>query len=134
MAIVIPTSSETLLLKQMLNQTLTISLFKENIAPGKTTTLANIGQLVVSNTMSDLTKWTFTSQNGITSARYLKQTFEISSLGPGDDPIIIYGYCITDQTGQLLWLEKLPSQVIFRGPTDKIHITPRIEIKNIIKY
>jgi hypothetical protein len=75
----------------MLNQTLTISLFKENIAPGKTTTLEDIGELVVSNTMDDLTKWTFTSQNGITSAMYLKQTFEISLLGPGDDPIITYG-------------------------------------------
>jgi hypothetical protein len=117
MAIVVPNSSDQLMLSFILNKATTsgaaptspagdrkLKLFSNNLVPTKTTVLGDLTEVTTAG-YSDITltgsNWTISNIDGDNVAQYPIQTFNITS------SVNVYGYYITNYTGtDLIWVER----------------------------
>lgn len=81
-----------------------LKLFVNNIVPSATTGVANLTECISAG-YSALTlvgsNWTIATEDGVTSATYVEQVFDI------DEEVLIYGYYVTSLDGtELLWVER----------------------------
>lgn len=130
MAIVVPDQKGEILLLQyivgMVNaDNPVIHLFSNDVTPSDSTVVADLNQVSGSTGYTPITlvsaNWTTTQAAGVTTAVYSSQTFSFSTL------VTAYGYYITNETGQLLWLERFsgaPFEIPDGGGT--ITINPKL--------
>lgn len=131
MAIVVPNTSDQLMLSFILNKTTTdgsfpvspggdrkLKLFSNNLNPSKTTVLGDITEVdpLIANGYSEIvltgTNWAISNVGGVNVAQYPIQTFTMTT-----GPINIYGYYVTDYyDADLLWVERF-STAPFQLPT-----------------
>jgi len=140
MALVVPNSSEVVLLKRMLNidntSTVVLKLFSSNTIPVPTTALTDLTEVSQTGyspiTLSDA-NWLVAASplTGAAVASYAEQTFTFSSAASGVD---IYGYYITDTSGtpNLLWLERFSAAPFSVPPAGgQLMITATINLENL---
>lgn len=139
MAIVVPNTSDQLMLSFILNKYTTdgssptgngdrkLKLFSNNLVPSKTTVLADIAEVTASG-YSEITligsNWVISNIDGVNIAEYPMLTFNIT------DSAYVFGYYITDDPGaELIWLERF-STAPFQLPSGGgvINITLKITL------
>lgn len=130
MALICPNSGELTLLEYLVNKSAPtnpiLHLFKNNVTPNEDTVIGDLTEATETGYASiTLTgsSWTVSTLVGITSATFAEQTFTFTV---GAD---IYGYYVTSNGGNLLWLERFdgaPFQLPSGGGV--IAITPSIEL------
>ena len=103
-----------------------VHLFSNNITPSDSTVIDDLEE-VSGGGYAAITllsaNWTTVQSGGVTSAVYSEQTFALSTNATS------YGYYITNETGQLLWLERFsgaPFELPDGGGT--ISITNRLTL------
>ena len=131
MSLVVPNQGEQLMLQLVLNQTLKLKLFKNNVTPGETDTEATYTEATFTGyAEKSLTygHWGFTP-GGPTVGLYDTAQDFTSSADQTAEPI--YGYYVVQASdGKLLWAERFsdaPNNVTNNG--DIIRITPRITLE-----
>jgi hypothetical protein len=81
-----------------------IHLFSNNVTPSDSTVVGDLTEVAGATGYNAITllsaNWTTTQTGGVTTAIYSEQTFAFSTNATS------YGYYITNETGQLLWLER----------------------------
>ncbi len=108
MTLVTPNVSEILVLKYILNVidpgNPVLRLFTDNITPDESTIVASLNEPVgigyAAITLGTPASWTFATVTDVTTASYPLQTFTLTGA------VNLYGYYITDTSGNLLWLER----------------------------
>lgn len=138
MAIVVPNTSNQLMLSFILNKATTdgsspvspngdrkLKLFSNNLVPSKTTVIGDITEVVASGYASitlDGATWTISNIDGDNIAEYPVQTFNITSTTS------VFGYYVTDYSGSdLLWVERF-STAPFELPGGGGTITVNLKI------
>lgn len=80
-----------------------LHLFGNNVTPSDSTVIADLTEATSAGyaaiTLASI-NWTTTQTGGVTTAVYSEETFAF-----GTDAVA-YGYYVTNETGQLLWLER----------------------------
>lgn len=109
MPLIATNSSKELMLEIIVNKTISggdrkLKLFVNNVVPTINTV---VGDLTECNSAGYSEKtlegdqWEVGTLGGLTSASYLEQTFDI------DEEVLIYGYYVTNQSGdKILWVER----------------------------
>lgn len=109
MALVVPdVHGEILLLQYMVGMVNAdnpvLHLYANDIIPSDTTVKADLTEVVTLTGYSPITllsaNWTTVQSSGVTSAVYSEQTFTFTT------DATAYGYYVTNQSNQLLWLER----------------------------
>lgn len=81
-----------------------IHLFSNNVTPSDSTVIGDLTEVAGATGYNAITllsaNWTTTQTGGVTTAIYSEQTFAFTTSATS------YGYYITSETGQLLWLER----------------------------
>lgn len=81
-----------------------LHLYGNDIVPSDTTIKANLTEITTLTGYTPITllsaNWTTVQSSGITSAVYSEQTFTFTT------DATAYGYFVTNQSNQLLWLER----------------------------
>ena len=81
-----------------------IHLFSNNVTPSDSTVVGDLTEVAGATGYNAITllsaNWTTTQTGGVTTAIYSEQTFAFTTNATS------YGYYITSETGQLLWLER----------------------------
>ena len=81
-----------------------LHLYANDVVPTDTTVKADLTELAGSTGYTPITllssNWTTVQAGGVTTAVYSEQTFTFTT------DATAYGYYITDQSNQLLWLER----------------------------
>lgn len=81
-----------------------LHLYANDIVPSDTTIKANLTEITTLTGYTPITllsaNWTTVQSSGITSAVYSEQTFTFTT------DATAYGYFVTNQSNQLLWLER----------------------------
>jgi len=81
-----------------------IHLFQNDVTPSDSTVVANLTEVDTSTGYNAITllsaSWTTTQSLGVTTAVYSERTFAFAAAATS------YGYYVTNETGQLLWLER----------------------------
>lgn len=129
MSLVIPNAAEDIALKALLNHTaqnqnLTLKLFKNNVTPSETDTVAAYTEADFTGYSSkSLTGASWTVSSG--TASYAEQTFTSSTDQTAQS---IYGYFVVRATtGELMWAERFsagPYSIQYNG--DQLRVTPQI--------
>jgi hypothetical protein len=131
MALVCPDQKgEILLLQYILGMTLAdnpvLHLYSNNLTPSDSTTIAQLTE-VTSAGYDAITllsaQWTTTQSGGVTTGVYSEQTFAFATDATS------YGYYVTNETGDLLWLERFsgaPFEIPDGGGT--ISITAKLTL------
>lgn len=125
MSLTVPNAAETLVLQKLLNQVLTLRLFSNNKTPGETDTVGSYTEVAGGGYAGKALAYaSWTVSEGV--AAYPAQTFTFT--GATTAPGTIYGYYVTDASGDLLWAERFDASVVPFIPIagSKIRITPRI--------
>ena len=139
MALVVPNSSDLLMLQYIINALAQdgaagpsggerlLRLYDNNFVPSKNTVVGNLTETSASGytalTLSGANWTVATSTLGTNSATYSEQTFNFSTA------VTIYGYYVTDLSSNLLWVERF-STAPFTLPAGggEIAITPKITL------
>lgn len=137
MAIVVPNTSDQLMLSFILNKYTTdgssptsngdrkLKLFSNNLIPSKTTILSDIMEVATSGYSEIVlagSNWTVSNIDGVNIAEYPVQTFNITS------STYVFGYYVTDYAGlELIWLERF-STAPFQLPSGGGVITVTLKI------
>ena len=109
MPLVVPSSSDELMMKYILNKVAVdgnrkLKLFSNNISPFKGILLANINEVSASGySAKTLTgsSWTVSTVSGVSTATYPVQTFSITQ------STNVYGYYVTtSDDAAVLWMER----------------------------
>lgn len=109
MALVVPDQLGEILLLQyivgMVNaDNPVLHLYANDIVPSDTTIKADLTEITTLTGYTPITllsaNWTTVQSSGITSAVYSEQTFTFTT------DATAYGYFVTNQSNQLLWLER----------------------------
>jgi len=109
MPLVVPSSSDELMMKYILNKVAVdgnrkLKLFSNNISPFKGIALADINEVSASGyTAKTLTgsSWTVSTVSGVSTATYPVQTFSITQ------STNVYGYYVTtSDSSAVLWMER----------------------------
>ncbi len=130
MALVVPSASEDRLLGWLVNSAnssnLTLKLYKNDVTPDASSTSSTFTVADYSGYSSaTLTRGSFTiaQSGGKSVATYTDVTF-----GPaGSGSQTIYGYSVHDNSGNLLWAERLASSVSITTSTT-LTITPNFTL------
>jgi len=81
-----------------------IHLFSNDVTPSDSTVVGDLTEVAGSTGYASITllsaNWTTTQSGGVTTAVYSEQTFTFTTNATS------YGYYVTNETGQLLWLER----------------------------
>ena len=81
-----------------------LHLYANDVIPSDTTVSADLTEVPTSTGYSAITllssNWTTVQASGVTTAVYSEQTFTFST------DATAYGYYVTNQSNQLLWLER----------------------------
>lgn len=81
-----------------------LHLYANDVTPTDTTLLSNLVEVAGSTGYAPITllshQWTTTQVSGVTTAVYSEQTITFSTDATS------YGYYVTNQSNQLLWLER----------------------------
>ena len=128
MTLVVPNTADILMLQYILNRTITLHLFTNNLTPGKSTALSDITESTdagyASISLPD-SGWSYATTLGVSAATYAQQTFTIT-VGTS-----IYGYYLTSTDG-LLWVERFPTAPYVLPNTDpgggEILVTPTFNL------
>jgi len=129
MALVVPTASESTMLRTMLNHTAaqnqTLKLFKSNTVPAEGDTAASYTEADFTGYVPvGLTGASWSEANG--TASYAEQTFTSSAV----QSQVIYGYYIVQAvSGLLLWSERFSSSITIANNGDQIKVTPSISLE-----
>ena len=119
------------MLQKVLNQTLTLKLFKNNVTPGETDTEATY-------TVADFTgyadksltyaNWGFTPGAPTVALYNAAQAFTSGADGQSQT---IYGYFVIQASdGKLLWAERFAdAPITIVNNNDAINVTPRITLE-----
>lgn len=130
MALVVTNSAEILMLQYLLNKSSPtdqiLHLFKNDVTPGEATVIGGLtesneaGYAAISLTGSS---WSVTQDSGVTTGEYAEQTFTFT------EAATIYGYYVTDTSGNLLWAERFTGTA-FQLPSGggQIAVTPTITL------
>ena len=109
MALVCPDQKgEILLLQYIVGMTLAdnpvLHLYSNNLTPSDSTQIGNLTEVATLTGYDAITllsaNWTTGQTGGVTTAVYSEQTFAFAT------DATAYGYYVTDESDQLLWLER----------------------------
>ena len=109
MALVVPDQKGEILMLQyivgMVNaDNPVLHLFSNDVTPSDSTVVGDLTEVSGSTGYAAITlvsnNWTTTQSGGVTTAVYSEQTFVFTTDATS------YGYYVTNETGQLLWLER----------------------------
>lgn len=109
MALVCPDmKGEILLLQYIVGMTLAdnpvLHLYSNNLVPSDSTQIGNLTEVLAATGYAAVTllsaNWTTTQAGGVTTGVYSEQTFAFAT------DATAYGYYVTDESAQLLWLER----------------------------
>jgi len=109
MALVVPNVAGEILLLQyivgMVNaDNPVLHLFSNDVTPSNSSVVGDLTEVSGSTGYAAITltshNWTTVQSLGVTTAVYSEQTFAFST------DAVSYGYYVTNETGQLLWLER----------------------------
>lgn len=109
MALVCPDQKgEILLLQYIVGMTLAdnpvLHLYSNNLTPSDSTQIGNLTEVLAATGYAAITllsaNWTTTQAGGVTTGVYSEQTFAFATDATS------YGYYVTDESNQLLWLER----------------------------
>jgi len=132
MALVCPDQKgEILLLQYIVGMTLAdnpvLHLYSNNLTPSDSTQIGNLTEVLTATGYDAITllsaNWTTGQTGGVTTAVYSEQTFAFAT------DATAYGYYVTDETDQLLWLERFsgaPFEIPDGGGT--ISITTKLTL------
>ena len=134
MAIVVPDVAEGEMLELILNQTLTLGLFSNDVTLANTNTAASFtavsggGYATKSLTLAN---WDVITGSTSTGIYYSHQTWTFT--GATDSPGTIYGYYITDAAGVIFYAERFPSANVPFTPKNGsiIKIKPVITLASV---
>lgn len=136
MTLVVPDTSEVLMLKYLLNVLTTsgagpsssgnrvLKLYNNDVTPVEATTTVTecteTGYAAITLTQT----WTVATSVGVTTGVYSEMTFNFTT------GVTAYGYYVTSQAGELLWLERF-SGGPFTLPSGggQIAVTPTITLE-----
>lgn len=130
MSLVVPDASELRLLEAMLKtDAKTLHLFTNDLTPSAANTVTSYVEMsglgYAAKPLSG-EGWTANTLSGEAVGSHAQQTW---TFGNGT-PIAVYGYYVTDSSGELLWAERFnaaPKTVQYAG--DQISITPRLTLR-----
>ena len=81
-----------------------LHLYANDVTPSDSTVIGDLTQVAGATGYAPITllsnKWTTTQSGGVTTAVYSEQTFAFTT------DATAYGYYVTDQSNNLLWLER----------------------------
>ena len=81
-----------------------LHLYANDVTPSDSTLVGDLTEVAGATGYAAITllsaNWTTTQSGGVTTAVYSEQTFTFTT------DATAYGYYVTDETGQLLWLER----------------------------
>ena len=81
-----------------------VHLFSNNVTPSDSTVIGDLTEVATGSGYEAITlasaNWTTVQSGGVTTAIYSEQTFAFTTNATS------YGYYVTNETGQLLWLER----------------------------
>lgn len=109
MALVVPDQKGEILLLQyivgMVNaDNPVLHLYANDVTPSDSTVIADLTEVAGSTGYAAITllsnQWTTTQLGGVTTAVYSERTFSFTT------DATAYGYYVTNETNQLLWLER----------------------------
>jgi hypothetical protein len=109
MALVVPDQKGEILMLQyivgMVNaDNPVLHLFSNDVTPSDSTVVGDLTEVGGSTGYAAITlvssNWTTSQTGGVTTAVYSEQTFTFTTVARS------YGYYVTNETGQLLWLER----------------------------
>jgi hypothetical protein len=126
----IPSVAEVKNLQLILNQTLTLHLYGNNVVPAKGDTIGSYNEIVGGGYAAiplTYASWTITAASGSTPTRATHASVDITFTGPINAPGNIYGYYVTDANGDLFGSERFSDTVVPFNPVlnSRIRITPR---------
>jgi hypothetical protein len=102
-----------------------LHLYANDVTPSDSTVIGDLSQIAGSTGYAPVTllsnQWTTTQAGGVTTAVYSERTFNFTTDATG------YGYYVTDQSNNLLWLERF-SGAPFQLPSSggSISVTPKL--------
>ena len=137
MAIIIPSTSEVLLLQRALGNTPTenavLKLFTNDYTPLATSAAGNFtemtGHAYAAKTLSAANWVAISDAGGVAVASYPQQSWTFTA---DTAPITIYGYFVVGATtGQLLWAERMPNPYVVENDGDVLKITPRFAADSV---
>ena len=130
MSLTVPNQGEVLMLEAALGKAnasvYTLRLFSNNHAPANTDTEANYTECAgggYSAIALDASLWV-TTPGAPTSSSYPEQTFTFT--GATNAPGNVYGYYITNESGQLVMAEQLAGVFVPANNGDTVKVTPNI--------
>lgn len=132
MALVVPDQKGELLMLQYITGMVAagnpvLHLFSNDVTPSDSTVIGDLTEVATSKGYSAITlvsnSWTTTQSSGVTTAVYGEETFTFTTDATS------YGYYVTDENGDLLWLERFsgaPFSIPDGGGT--ISITAKLQL------
>lgn len=130
MTLIVPNVAEVLALQSILNQTLTLKLYSNNITPGETNTAGTFTEVAGGGyAPKTLVNGSWTIAEGAPSSGIYNSALDFLFTGVTNAPGVIYGYYVIDSNGILRWVERFPETVLPFTPilNSLIRITPRFE-------
>lgn len=130
MTIITPNGAEVLALQSILNQTLTLKLYSNDLTPGETNTAASCTEVTGGGyTPKTLVSGSWTITEGAPSYGLYDTELDFIFTGATDAPGTIYGYYVIDSNGAIRWIERFPEAILPFTPIagSTIRITPRYE-------
>lgn len=139
MSLVVPNLSDVLMLQYIVNMIAQdggaapvggerlLHLFTNNQTPGKTTVIGDFTEATGVPGYNAITlvgsNWTTTTSGGANSAVYSQETFSFTT------GVSVYGYYVTDLSGNLLWAERFSTAPYVLPPAGgQISISPTISL------
>lgn len=117
MALVCPYDGEVLLLEYIVGLTVAgnpvLHLYSNNLVPSDTTEIGNCTEVTIPDYAAiTLTSanWTVANDGAVSTASYSEETFAFS------ERALSYGYYVTDDSNQLLWVERFQADYGFQIP------------------
>lgn len=126
MSLAVSAAYKVTILQSLLNQTLTLKLYSNNVTPTSDNVAADFTEVVGGGYAAKTLEYvTWTILTGIASYNTI-QTWTFS--GATNAPGTIYGYFIVDGSGILVWAERFPGAQIPYTPSTTLPISfyPRI--------
>lgn len=126
----IPSVAEVKNLNLILNQTLTLRLYSNNVTPAKGDTAATYTEVIGGGYAAiplAYGDWTITAAAGSVPTRASQAALNIIFTGVTGAPGSVYGYFITDDDGVLFGSERFSESVVPFNPklNSRIRVTPR---------
>lgn len=132
MSLLIPNTAQTYILNLLLNQTLKLKLYSNDVTPTITDTLASFTE-VAGGGYADITLnfANFVVTEGPPAVGVYDSFKDFDFTGATSGPGTIYGYMITNNAEDLLyWVERFPTVPLEPINGSQIRIKPRITLDN----